>query len=64
MLNSQGQTIQVGFPNSIYISVEHDILSATQFSFEFWYLDLKPNVEDAKKSITGYDVVTRDVTGK
>ena len=38
--------------------------SETQFSFEFWYLDLNPNVEDAKKSITGYDVVTRDVTGK
>ena len=49
---------------NIYLSVEHDLENEDQFSFEFWYLDLKPNEEDAKNSVTGFNVVAEEVTGK
>ena len=34
------------------------------FSFEFWYKDLKPVGSDAQESVKGYNIVTKDVTGK
>ena len=49
---------------NIYLSVEHDLVNSGQFSFEFWYLDLKPNLEDAKNSVTGYILAAEEVTGK
>ena len=34
----ENTTIKVGFPNSIYLVVEHGAVDAT-FAFNFWYLD-------------------------
>ena len=49
---------------NIYLSIEHDLVSESQFAFEFWYLDLRPNEEDAKNSVSGFNVVAEEVTGK
>ena len=36
-LNPQGKILEIGFPNSIYLSVEHLPTSTGTFKFEFWY---------------------------
>ena len=62
LINALGQTLQVGFPNSIYLSIEHDTTSDEQVEFEFWYLDL--DLADDDRSVTGYNLVTKDVKCK
>ena len=64
MINAQGQILQIGFPFSIYLTIDHDISQSEKVEFEFWYLDLDANDKDAKLSVTGYNLVTKDVTGK
>ena len=56
--------LQAGFPNSIFISIEHDVETDERVEFEFWYKDLRNNAADAKKSVKGFNLVTKDVKRK
>lgn len=35
--------LKIGFPNKIFLTVEHDLKATGEFAFEFWYLDQSVN---------------------
>ena len=51
------KVIKVGFPLSIWMSVDHTISQAGSFSFEFYYVNNQPG-EDDMKQVIGYEVET------
>ena len=56
--------VQVAFPNSLFITIEHDpVETFADFIFEFWFKDQKPEDLDGAK-FEGINIVTKDVTGK
>ena len=55
----ENTTIKVGFPNSIYLTVEHGTADET-FSFDFWYLDQDTN-EAREDPIDGYMIEIKEV---
>ena len=60
----ENTTLNVNFPNSIYLVVEHvDSSSVGPFAFEFWYLDQDTN-EAKEDVIDGYRIEVKEVKGK
>ena len=56
MKNTVGEILQIGFPNSLYLTIQHDIAISDQLEFEFWYLDLDATEADKKYSVSGYNL--------
>ena len=56
MQNAVGEILQVGFPYSIYLTIQHDIAISDQLEFEFWYLDLDATEADKKYTVSGYNL--------
>ena len=70
--SSRGETItdltdkllKVGFPNSLFLSIEHVTKPTGRVSIEFWYKDQDADNEDGEQlSTDGYSLIT-EVTGK
>ena len=54
--------MKIGFPNSLFLSIEHVTNPTGRVSIEFWYKDQNADNEDGEE-IDGYSLIT-EVTGK
>ena len=48
--------LKIGFPNKIFLTVEHDLYQTGEFAFEFWYLDQSVNTK-VEELIDNYSLV-------
>ena len=55
--------LKIGFPNSLFLSIEHVTQPTGRVSIEFWYKDQGVENEEIEKVTDGYSLIT-EVTGK
>ena len=55
--------IKVSFPNSIFLSIEHETEDWGRVNIEFWYKDHTVENEDGEQISDGYSLIT-EVKGK
>ena len=55
----ENSTLNVGFPNSIYLVIEHDLRERGDFSFDFWYID-QDSINADQEAVNGFDLVVTE----
>ena len=57
--NPTNKLLRVGFPNSLYLTIEHAVNADGQFTFDFWYKDQASEL--AVEKIDGYSLTSEEI---